>query len=53
MESVILVAPRPYDAEVHARLSQTWSVMNTPTGGLVIEVGGARVYVSRNDSVDA
>jgi hypothetical protein len=51
MESVIIVAPHVYDAELKARLSRTWSVTDTDTGGSVIEDRGARLYVSRNDSV--
>lgn len=51
MESVIMVAPCAYDAELRARLPSTWRVTDTASGGSVIEDGGgARVYVSRSDS---
>ena len=51
MESIIIVAPCSYDAELKARLARGWSVTDTASGGSVVEDGGARVYVSRNDSV--
>ena len=51
MESVIIVAPYEYDAELKGRLARCWKVAETVTGGSVIEDGGARVYLSRNDAV--
>jgi hypothetical protein len=51
MESVIIVAPCAYDIELKARLSGTWRVKDSASGGAVIEDAGAKVYVSRNDSV--
>lgn len=51
MESLIIVAPCAYDAELKARLSRIWRVTETTSGGSSIEDGGVRVYVSRNDSV--
>jgi len=51
MESVIIVAPCAYDAELKGRLARSWTVGETATGGSVIEDGCARVYLSRNDAV--
>jgi hypothetical protein len=51
MESVIIVAPCAYDAELKGRLALGWKVAVTATGGSVIEDGGARVYLSRNDAI--
>jgi hypothetical protein len=49
MESVIIVTPAPYEAEFKARLERSWHVAPTAYGGWVIEDGGTRVYVNRND----
>ena len=51
MESVIIAARCAYDAELKRRLALGWKVAETASGGLVIEDGGARVYLSRNDAV--
>jgi len=51
MESVIIATPCPYEAEFKARLERTWQVAPMGYGGWVIEDGGRRVYVSRNDTV--
>jgi hypothetical protein len=51
MDSVIIVAPCAYDARFKERLARGWKVAATASGGSVIEDGGARVYLSRDDAV--
>src|SRR5579859_3470552 len=51
METVIIAAPGVYDDELKARLDAAWEVSDCSTGGWVVEDGGHRVYVSRNDAV--
>jgi hypothetical protein len=50
MESLLLVAPCPYDAEFKARLGRAWPVVDAASGVMVVEDSGSRVYVARNDS---
>jgi len=51
MDSVIIVAPCAYDARFKERLARGWKVAETACGGSVIEDGGSRVYLSRNDAI--
>ncbi len=51
MDSVIIVAPRDYDAELRARLATRWTPSESEDGVWAIEDDGQRVYVSRNNYV--
>ena len=51
MESVIIAAPFPYDAELRIRLERVGPVTMGAAGALVVDDGSSRVYVIRNDAV--
>jgi hypothetical protein len=51
MESVIVVAPKGYEAELKARLTRSWKLAEGAGGAWVVVEGSNRVYVSRDDSV--
>jgi hypothetical protein len=48
MESVMIVAPRQYDAEIKSRLEAIGPVEVGAEGALVIDNGKSRVFVTRN-----
>jgi 5-methylcytosine-specific restriction endonuclease McrBC regulatory subunit McrC len=51
MESVLIVAPEEYGAELRRRLAEKWKVSDQNSDAWVIEDQQRRVYVLRNNFV--